>query len=217
MLGFIVKLFVLVRKVPWGVGVAELHACRYKWGRGCNVKVWFPECPLFGGKIRCKNTLGPCEDSVRCSEFGGGRFSEVANVLQVWDFQSVTRALSARGSVSASRSVRSGRFYCIDYAQCHPLINHYLIALSTTSIFPLTNSKHTDGVNRWLHVARMVWSKWKFNWSHVLPTNCIHCRVSEFSVNTLSLCNSCHSTAAVQRPEMLDKTQYMIIILIFVE
>ena len=39
-------------------------------------------------------------------------FSEVANVLQVWDFQSVTRTLSALGSVSASRSVRSGRFYC---------------------------------------------------------------------------------------------------------
>ena len=40
------------------------------------------------------------KDSVRCSELGGGRFSEVANVLQVWDFQSVTRALSALGSVS---------------------------------------------------------------------------------------------------------------------
>ena len=53
------------------------------------------------------------KDSVRCSEFRGGRFSEVANVLQVWDFQSVTRTLSAVGSVSASRSVRSGRFYCI--------------------------------------------------------------------------------------------------------
>ena len=39
------------------------------------------------------------KDSVRCSEFGGCRFSEVANVLQVWDFQSVTRALSALGSV----------------------------------------------------------------------------------------------------------------------
>ena len=56
-------------------------------------------------KIRCFGT----KDSVRCSEFGGGRFSEVANVLQVWDFQSVTRALSALGSVSTSRSVRSGR------------------------------------------------------------------------------------------------------------
>ena len=30
--------------------MAELHAYRYKRGRGCNVKVWFPECPLFGGK-----------------------------------------------------------------------------------------------------------------------------------------------------------------------
>ena len=94
------------------MGVAELQAFRYKIGRGCNVKVWFPECPLFGGK----NTLHKCfgsKDSVRCSEFRGGRFSEVANVLQVWDFQSVTRTLSALGSVSASRSVRSGRFYCI--------------------------------------------------------------------------------------------------------
>ena len=45
-------------------------------------------------KICCKNTLG------------SGRFSEVANVLQVWDFQSVTRTLSALGSVSASCSVR---------------------------------------------------------------------------------------------------------------
>ena len=53
------------------------------------------------------------KDGVRCPEFRGGRFSEVANVLQVWDFQSVTRTLSALGSVSASRSVRSGRFYCI--------------------------------------------------------------------------------------------------------
>ena len=63
--------------------------------------MWFPECPLFGGK----NALFGTKDSVRCSEFGGGRFSEVANV---WDFQSVTRALSALGSVSASRSARSG-------------------------------------------------------------------------------------------------------------
>ena len=33
--------------------------------------VWFPECPLFGGK----NTLQKCfgtKDSVRCSEFRGG-------------------------------------------------------------------------------------------------------------------------------------------------
>ena len=59
------------------------------------------KCPLFGGK----NTLQKCfgtKDSVCCSEFRGGRFSEVANVLQVWDFQSVTRTLSALGSVSIS-------------------------------------------------------------------------------------------------------------------
>ena len=65
--------------------------------------------------LEVKNTLQKrfgTKDSVRCSEFRGGRFSEVANVLQVWDFQSVTRTLSALGSVSASRSVRSGRFYC---------------------------------------------------------------------------------------------------------
>ena len=66
--------------------------------------------------LEVKNTLQKrfgTKDSVRCSEFRGGRFSEVANVLQVWDFQSVTGTLSALGSVSASRSVRSGRFYCI--------------------------------------------------------------------------------------------------------
>ena len=50
--------------------------------------------------------------SVRCPEFRGGRFSEVANVLHKRDFQSVTGALSAVGSVSASRSVRSGKGVC---------------------------------------------------------------------------------------------------------
>ena len=54
--------------------------------------------------------FGRSYDSVRCPEFRGGRFSEVANVLQVLGFQSVTRTLSALWSVSASRSVRSGRF-----------------------------------------------------------------------------------------------------------
>ena len=73
--------------------------------------MWFPECALFGGKNRWQKRFGT-KDSVRYSEFRGGRFSEVANVLQVWDFQSVTSTLSALGSVSASRSVRSGRFYC---------------------------------------------------------------------------------------------------------
>ena len=102
MLGFIVKLFVLVRKVrdAWEwlncmhVDTSEGGAVMY------NVKVWFPECLLFGGKKYVAKTLW-------------GSFSEVANVLQVWDFQSMIRALSALGSVSASRSVHSGRFYCI--------------------------------------------------------------------------------------------------------
>ena len=66
-------------------------------------------------KIRCKNALGPRIVSAVRSFRGGGRFSEVANVLQVWDFQSVTRALSTLESVSASRSVRSERFYCTTY------------------------------------------------------------------------------------------------------
>ena len=50
------------------------------------------------GYAICKNTLQKrfgTKDRVRCSEFGGGRFSEVSNVLQVWDFRSVTRAFSA--------------------------------------------------------------------------------------------------------------------------
>ena len=45
------------------------------------------------------------ERSVRCLDFRGGRFSEVANVLHKRDFQSVTGTSSALGSVSASRSV----------------------------------------------------------------------------------------------------------------
>jgi len=49
MLGFIAKLFALLHKVR-DVGVAELHACTSEGAGGCNVKVWFPECPLFGGK-----------------------------------------------------------------------------------------------------------------------------------------------------------------------
>ena len=52
------------------------------------------------------------KNSVRCLEFRGVHFSEVANVLQVWVFKSVTRTLSTLGSVSASRSVRSERFDC---------------------------------------------------------------------------------------------------------
>jgi len=41
------------------------------------VKVWFPERPLFRGKNTLQKRFGT-KDSVRCSEFGGGRFSEVA-------------------------------------------------------------------------------------------------------------------------------------------
>ena len=64
--------------------------------------VWFLECALFGGK----NTL-QMVFAVRSLEVVASR-----RLPQVWDFQSVTRALSALGSVSASRSVRSGKFYC---------------------------------------------------------------------------------------------------------
>ena len=73
------------------------------------IKEGFPECPLFGGKNTLQKRFG-AYDNVCCPEFRGGRFSEVANVLQVSGFQFVTRTLSALGS---SRSVRSGRFDCI--------------------------------------------------------------------------------------------------------
>ena len=68
-------------------------------------------CPLLRGKnVQC-SAVGT-EKSVHCSKFRGGRFSEVANILHKGDFHSVTGTLSALGSVSASRSVRSGMFYC---------------------------------------------------------------------------------------------------------
>ena len=44
------------------------------------IKVGFPECSLFGGKFTLQKSTGTW-DSVRCPEFRGGRFSEVANVL----------------------------------------------------------------------------------------------------------------------------------------
>ena len=103
-------LFVLVRKVR---DVWEWLNCMHvDTSEGAVMsRCGFRSVRYLEVKIRCFGT----KDSVRCSEFRGGRFSEVANdnVLQVWDFQSVTRTLSALGSVSASRSVRSGRFYCI--------------------------------------------------------------------------------------------------------
>ena len=64
------------------------------------IKEGFPECPLLEGKNTFQKRF-ETYDSVRCPEFRGGRFSEVANVLQVLGFQSVTRTLSALGSVSA--------------------------------------------------------------------------------------------------------------------
>ena len=52
-------------------GVAALSRCGFRSVRYLEVNV------LFGTEI-----------SVRCPEFRGGRFSEVGNVLQAWDFQS---------------------------------------------------------------------------------------------------------------------------------
>ena len=88
------------------MGVAELHASE---GGAVMSRCGFRSVHYLELKIQCKSAL----DSVLCSEFRGGCFSEVANVLQVWDFQSMTRTLSALGSVSAFWSVHSGRFYCI--------------------------------------------------------------------------------------------------------
>ena len=100
------------------MGVAGLHACvqvrkLLRLSRCGFLSVRYN----FGGKYTWQKRFGTM-DSVRCPEFRGGRFSEVANVLQVSGFQSVTRTLSALGSVSASRSVRSGRFYCIYMVPC---------------------------------------------------------------------------------------------------
>ena len=50
--------------------------------------------------------------SVRCPELGGGRFSEVSNVLALRKLQSVPRSLPAFRRSSASRRVRYRRFYC---------------------------------------------------------------------------------------------------------
>ena len=98
--------------------------------------MWFPECPLFEGK----NTLQKRYVTKCCSEFRDGRFSEVANVLQVWDFQSVTRTLSALGSVSASRSVRSGTY--LKSRSSFPLIKNVLVQpnadVRTTFIYHVT-------------------------------------------------------------------------------
>ena len=52
-------LFVLVRKVR---DVWQWLNCMHvdtSEGGAVNVKVWFPECPLFGGKNTLQNALGP--------------------------------------------------------------------------------------------------------------------------------------------------------------
>ena len=75
------KIFVHVRRVrDVCMGVAELHACvATPCEQAAIVKVWFPECALFGGKNTWQKRFGT-KRSVRCSEFRGGRFSEIANV-----------------------------------------------------------------------------------------------------------------------------------------
>ena len=62
-------------------------------------------------KICCKHALEPRIVSTVWSleVFTSWRLPMYYNVL-LWDVQSVTRGLSALGSVSASRSVRSDRF-----------------------------------------------------------------------------------------------------------
>ena len=60
-------------------------------------------------KIRCKNALEPrIVSAVRSLEVVACR-----RMPMYYKYEIVTRTLSALGSVSASRSVRSGRFYCI--------------------------------------------------------------------------------------------------------
>ena len=90
------------------VQVRELGAVMSWWG--------FRSVRYLEVKVHCTNAFNLSKDSVRCSEFGGGRFSEVANVLQVWDSQSVTIALSALGSVHFSECpLREVLLYTIVY------------------------------------------------------------------------------------------------------
>ena len=79
------------------IEMCDAHT-RNKWGSGCIIKVWFPECPLLSKNVLQK--VYRTEISVHCPEFRGGCFSEVGNLL---DFQSRPEALSALGSVSAFR------------------------------------------------------------------------------------------------------------------
>ena len=116
-------LFVLVRKVRdvW----AWLNCMHVDASEGGAVmsRCGFRSVRYLEVKIRCKNALGPrIVSAVRSLEVVASR--RLPMVLQVWDFQSVTRTLSALGSVSASRSVRSERFYCIAMRTCSKPVWH---------------------------------------------------------------------------------------------
>ena len=89
----------------------------------CNFRGMASGCPLFRGKNVWWSAVQR-EDFVRCPESGSIRFSEVANVLQLWYFQSVTRQVSIVAWVSTSRRVHYGRFHCIP---CYVLFTHYVI------------------------------------------------------------------------------------------
>ena len=114
-----------------------------------SIKVWFPECPLFGGKNTLHKRFGT-KDSVRCSEFRGGRFSEVANVLQVWGFQSVTRTLSALGSVSAQGG--STVYVCI-YA--HNVSCNKMVALKVAKTV-ITCTVENNNTGDFMHRIKLL-------------------------------------------------------------
>ena len=61
---------------------------------------------------KCMVERRSAQDFVRCPESGSVRFSEVANILQLWYFQSITWQVSVVAWVSASWRVRYGRFRC---------------------------------------------------------------------------------------------------------
>ena len=69
---------------------------------------------------------------VRCPESGSVRFSEVANVLQLWYFQSVIWHVSVVAWVSASRRVRYGKFHCTPVATREA--QYWYIILTSSSI-----------------------------------------------------------------------------------
>ena len=91
--------------------VAFVHSAVLRKRNFAILGEWLPGIPLFRGKNAWWSAVRR-KDFVRCPESGSVRFSEVANVLQLWYFQSVTRQVSVVAWVSASRRVRYGRFHC---------------------------------------------------------------------------------------------------------